>query len=117
MDIDPVFASLIGTAVGGVISFITARQQHRGQLEILKAQHKTEFMAEETVRHFLRNEKWTDRSFEIIRRHVGGFGDDALRQILVRAGAVRTFRDDGSEWWSLLERQEEKYSKKGKAAR
>jgi len=25
----------------------------------------------------------------------------------VRAGAIRTYRDDGSEWWRLLSRMDE----------
>ena len=117
MDIASVLASAIGAAVGGMISLMTAKQQQRSQLEILRAQHKTEFMAEETARHFLLHKGYTDRSFELIKRHLGGFSDDELRRILVRAGGIRVFREDGSEWWSLLERQDEKFNKKGIAVR
>lgn len=117
MELETVIASLLGTAVGGIISYQINRQQHRNQMEVLRLQNKTDYMAEETVRHFLKNDKWVDRSFDVIRKHVGGFDDNELRKILVRAGAIRIFREDGSEWWSLLERQEEKYSKKGKAVR
>ena len=117
MDIASILASTIGAAVGGTIALITARQHNRSQLEILKAQHKTEFMAEETARHFLLHKGYTDRSFELIKRHLGGFNDDELRKILVRAGAIRVFREDGSEWWSLLERQDEKLKKKGISVR
>lgn len=117
VDIASILASTFGAAVGGTIALITARQHHRSQLEILKAQHKTEFMAEETARHFLLHKGYTDRSFELIKRHLGGFNDDELRKILVRAGAIRVFREDGSEWWSLLERQDEKLKKKGISVR
>jgi hypothetical protein len=117
MELDTVIASLLGTAVGGIISYQINRQQHRNQMEVLRLQNKTDYMAEETVRHFLKNEQWVDRSFQVIRKHVGGFEDEELRKILVRAGAIRVFLEDGSEWWSLLERQEEKHAKKGKAVR
>ncbi len=70
-------------------------------------QPRTEFMAEETARMFLSHKSFTDRSFETLRRHLGGFEDDELRKILVRAGAMRIYREDGSEWWRLLTRMDE----------
>jgi hypothetical protein len=47
----------------------------------------------------LRHSKWSQRSFTILRSHVGGSEDDELRRLLVRAGAVRFVnKDDSSEW-------------------
>jgi hypothetical protein len=40
----------------------------------------------------------------VIKVHLGGFADDELRKILVRAGAVRFEAKSGSELWGLLER-------------
>ena len=38
----------------------------------------------------------------MIKKRLGGFGDDELRKLLVRAGAVRAFRNkDGAELWGL----------------
>ena len=101
------FSALLGALVGGGISFLLNRQQFRNQLRILQEQHKVEYMAEETARHFLSHKSFTDRSFETLRNHLGGFEEDELRKILVRAGAIRVYRDDGSEWWRLLSRMEE----------
>ena len=103
----PLF-TLLGTLVGALVTFAVNRQQFRQQLEALKQQHKTEFMAEETARHFLGHKSFTDRSFDMLQKHLGGFEEDELRKILVRAGAVRTYRDDGSEWWYLLSRTGER---------
>lgn len=100
-------STLLGALVGGGISFLVTRQQLRNQLRVLQEQHKVEYMAEETARHFLGHKSFTDRSFETLRNHLGGFADDELRKILVRAGAIRIYRDDGSEWWRLLSRMEE----------
>ncbi len=100
-------ASLFGAVVGGGITYLLNRQQHAQQLRLSREQHKTEYMAEETARHFLSHRGYTDRSFEVLQKHLGGFGDDELRKILVRAGAIRTYRDDGSEWWRLLSRMDE----------
>ena len=109
---DPVVASLLGTVIGGGISYLLNRQLHAHQLASIREQFKTDFMAEETVRHFLGHKSHIDRSFEVIRKSLGGFTDEELRKILVRAGAVRTFRDDGSEWWRLLSRMDEYIERK-----
>ena len=100
-------SALLGAAVGGGISYLLNRQQFANQLRILQEQHKVEFMAEETARHFLSHKSFTDRSFDTLRSHLGGFADDELRRILVRAGAIRIIREDGSEWWRLLSRMDE----------
>jgi hypothetical protein len=100
-------SALLGALVGGGISYALNRQQFRNQLRVLQEQNKVEFMAETTARHFLGHKSFTDRSFETLRNHLGGFGDDELRKILVRAGAIRVYREDGSEWWRLLSRMDE----------
>ena len=65
---------------------------------LLGHQNKTDIMAEETARHFLSHKSYTDRSFDVLQKHLGGFEDNELRKLLVRAGALRVYRDDGSEW-------------------
>lgn len=104
--------ALLGTLIGGLITFAVNRQQFRQQIAALQEQHKTEFMAEETARHFLMHKSYTDRSFDTLSKHLGGFEDNELRKILVRAGAVRVYRDDGSEWWYLLSRSTERIERR-----
>lgn len=99
--------TLAGTLVGGLISYLLQHQRYKQELKVLREEHKTEFMAETTAKHFLNHKSYTDRSFETLKRHLGGFEDDELRKILVRAGAIRTIRDDNSEWWRLLSRMDE----------
>jgi hypothetical protein len=105
-------SALLGAIVGGGISYLLNRQQLANQLRVQQETHKVEYMAEETARHFLGHKAYTDRSFETLRNHLGGFEDDELRKILVRAGAIRVFREDGSEWWRLLSRMEEYIERK-----
>jgi len=93
--------------MGGLISYLLQRRNFYYQLKLKQEELKTEFMAESTVRHFLNHKSYTDRSFVTLKNYLGGFEDDELRKILVRAGAIRTFRDDGSEWWRLLSRMDE----------
>ena len=99
--------SLFGAVVGAFITYLTNRQLQNYQLACLREQFKTEYMAEETARHFLSHKGYVERSFDTLQMYLGGFTDDELRKILVRAGAVRTYRDDGSEWWKLLSRMPE----------
>lgn len=99
--------AIIGAGVSGAVSWLRKRQLHARQLERLRTQSKTEFAAEDTARHLFGPKGYADRSFEVPRTHPGGFDDDELRRIRVRAGAVRTFRDDGSAWWRLLGRMDD----------
>ena len=106
-------ASLGGIQVGGIVNYVLQRQQFAQQLTVLRASNKTEFVAEETARHFLMHKGYVHRSFVTLQQHIGGFDDDELRRLLVRAGAIRVFRDDGTEWWGLLERTDEFLRRKG----
>lgn len=108
--------ALLGTVVGGLISLILQKQRLNHELKLKREEYKTEFMAENTARHFLNHKSYTDRSFETLQKHLGGFDDDELRKILVRSGAIRIIREDGSEWWRLLSRMDEFIErKKGEA--
>ncbi|TND07884.1 MAG: hypothetical protein FD123_2874 [Bacteroidetes bacterium] len=107
-------SGLIGTMIGGLISYFIQKEQLKNEILKIREENKTEFQAEQTARHFLSHANYTDRSFETLQKHLGGFEDDELRKILVRAGAVRVYRDDGSEWWRLLSRMDEYISSKKK---
>ena len=108
--------TLLGTLVGGFISFVLQKQRFRQELKLKQEDNRTEFMAERTVKHFLNHQSFIERSFETIQKQVGGFTDDELRKILVRSGAIRNYREDGSEWWKLLSRMDEYIAQKKKAS-
>ena len=59
---------------------------------------------EAVARRLLNHPTWRWRSFRILKLHLGGFGDDELRRILVGAGAVRFETEPGEEIWGLYER-------------
>ena len=75
-----VIASLLGAIVGGAVSWLLNRQLHAQQLGRLRTEYKTEFAAEDTARHFLGHKGYTDRSFDVLRKHLGGYEDDELRR-------------------------------------
>lgn len=104
--------ALVGTLLGGLLSYFLQRQRFAQEIALKREEFKTEYMAESTAKHFLSHKSHIDRSFETLRNHLGGFTDDELRKILVRAGAVRVVRKDDSEWWRLLSRWDEYVVKK-----
>lgn len=55
-------------------------------------------MTEAAIRHLLQHEQWKRRSFDKIRKHVGGFDDNELSRILVGTGAVRFEGANGEMW-------------------
>lgn len=98
--ITTIVVSAITALATGLVTF--ALQERR-----LRTELRTEFMAEEVARSLLLDERWGKRSFDEIRKRLGGFDEDELRRILVRAGAVRFEADDGRELWGLLARNRE----------
>ena len=98
---------LVGVLVGGLLSWWLQKDRASADLRIALEAVKTEPMAEKTAQYYLNHKGYTDRSFDHLSRRLGGFDDDELRKILVRAGAVRYIRADGSEWWRLLSRTTE----------
>jgi hypothetical protein len=100
-------------AVTGLITFLIQERRLSRELSNLREIHKTEFMAEQTAKVFLNHKKHVDRSFSVLREHLGGFEDDELRKILVRAGAIRVIRKDSQEeMWTLLARSQEFFEDK-----
>ena len=92
--------------VSAITALITAIAAFHLQERKLKWELRTEFMAEQAVRTLLQHKKWQKRSFDEIKRRLGGFGEDELRKILVRAGAVSFEGKDGVELWGLVSRNE-----------
>jgi len=102
----------IPSFIAGIISYLVFHQQ--------LIAYKRDTMTERAAKHFLEHKSYTDRSFKTLNKHLGGWdkNPDELRQILVRAGAIRTLREEvnGSttEWWTLLKRIPEKNKKTSK---
>lgn len=108
---ETILISGISAIIGGLISFLLQNIKHKQEMQKLFESNKTDFMAETTAKYFLSHKSHIDRSFETLKNHLGGFEDDELRKILVRAGAIRVYRDD-VEWWRLLSRMDEYIERK-----
>ena len=106
----------ISAAVAIVVATITSAatiylQKDRLAAELrnrLQSDLRTEFMAEQAIQHLLEHRKWELRSYDQIKARIGGFEDDELRRLLVRAGALRFKGKDGGELWGLRSRNSER---------
>jgi hypothetical protein len=98
-EIQTIATSIITAAITGYIAFATQKERLRWEL-------RTEFMAEQVAKHLLERQRWGKRTFAAIKSRLGGFTDEELRRILVRAGAVRFEGEDGSEFWGLMSRND-----------
>jgi hypothetical protein len=102
---------IIAALIGGLVSIATSvigywvqRAKLRSDFKQDVAQVRTSFMAEAAARELLIQYDKPFRSFIVIRHHIGGFSDDELRRILVRAGALRFMSRSGVELWALYDR-------------
>jgi hypothetical protein len=92
-----VITALVTAVITGLVTFAIQERKLRTEL-------RTEFMAEQAAKQLLESERWAKRSFDEIKKRLGGFEDNELRKILVRAGAVRFESSDGKELWGLASR-------------
>lgn len=107
------FVTITVATIPAIISFIASFILFRFNKEKFKRQT----MAESTARKLLTHKGYTDRSFKAISGYLGGWDEkpNDLRQILVRAGAIRIYREshqgEKEEHWYLLTREKERVLK------
>ncbi len=97
-------AALIAGGVSVVVAGVTAVAAARREERRIRAELRTEFMAEEALRALLLDPRWKLRTFASIKQRVRGFDDRELRQLLIRSGALCFEAQDGAELWGLRER-------------
>jgi len=103
-----VSAALIAAVVSLIIGCVTALVTVGFAERKLRRDYKLEFAAERIAHEMLMDKTWRLRTFEMIAHHLAGFEDNVLRQILVRAGAIRFESEDGIEFWGLLKRNRDR---------
>jgi hypothetical protein len=101
-------AAIVAGLVSLVTGAITAGITYYVTIIKFRLDNRTMFQAEHAARQLMMDEKWRWRTFDILKHHLGGFEDNELRQILVRAGAIRTVANNGKEVWGLLDRNRDK---------
>jgi hypothetical protein len=89
--------SLVTAVLSALVTVFIAEKRVRRDFAL-------DFAAERVARELMLHARWPWRSFRVIKHYLGGFDDDELRRILVRAGAIRHTSPKGVEVWCLLER-------------
>lgn len=98
--IETIITSLLTALITGIITFSIQERKLRTDL-------RTEFMAEQAAKELLESPNWQKRSFDEIKKRLGGFDDNELRKILVRSGAICFKGQDDKELWGLISRNKE----------
>ncbi len=99
------FETLVIAALSGAFAGYTS---YRVQERKLRKEYQLQDSAERVATTLLQDSKWRLRSFKVIRHHLGGFEDNELRKLLVRAGAIRFKARGGEELWGLIERNKDR---------
>jgi hypothetical protein len=97
-------AALLAAAIAGAVALATTLLTIRATEHRLRREFQLDFAAERVAHQLMRDSEWPLRSLAVIKIHLGGFADDELRKILVRAGAIRFESRSGLELWGLLDR-------------
>jgi hypothetical protein len=100
--------SIVTSIITALVTLWVAAGRTRADTSISDARTRQdfalEFAAETVAKALMSDAEWRWRTFEVIKHHLGGFEDDELRKLLVRAGAIRATAKGGEEVWGLLER-------------
>ncbi len=112
----PVWALLgviIGGSLTGLINFLLQKSQFKHNKEMYYLQNQSREQVKEILLDLLNHRSHTDRSFEAIRKRIGGYNEDSIRQMLHEVGAIPSSRKDGAgEWWYLKTRAQERIEKR-----
>ncbi len=102
----PIIPALIAAIVSLLVSVVGAWAVVTAAEGRLRQEFQLQSASESVARRLMQAPQSKLRSFAVIKYHLGGFkDDDELRQILLRAGAVRfEVANDPVEYWGLLER-------------
>lgn len=104
--------ALVGVVVGSMLTGLLNLVQQRRAFEHEKSMYLLRNSGTEMVKQLLtamlEHRRFVERSFAALRQPIGGYSDDQVRQLLHEVGARRRTREDGSEWWYLVSREDER---------
>jgi hypothetical protein len=105
------FGVVVGGLMTGAVNFLTQRASFRHEREMYTLKNASEENAKVMLEEMLNHRTHVDRSFEALRKPIGGFSDDVVRRLLLAINARRFERGDGSEWYFLTSRLDEHVAK------
>jgi len=104
---------VVGALASGVINLMLQKRQFSHEKEMHVLRNQASENVKSLLTEMLGHKSHTDRSFEAIRKKVGGYTDDEIRQLLHEIGAKKVTRGNGKkEWWYLASREAERIEKR-----
>jgi len=99
---------LVGALTTGLLNLIFQSRQFVHNVKM----HQLENQSCENVKVLLieklNHHEHTDRSFEALKKNIGGFKDDEIRLLLHEIEAVQVKNKNGEEYWYLRSRSDER---------
>jgi hypothetical protein len=100
---------VIGAIASGAVNLMLQKRQFSHEKEMHVIQNKSSENVKALLTEMLSHKSFTDRSFDAIRKKIGGYSDNEIRQLLHEIDAKKASRIDGKEeWWYLTSREEER---------
>jgi hypothetical protein len=104
---------VVGAFTSGVINIMLQKRQFAHEKEMHQIKNKSSENVKSFLVEMLSHKSYTDRSFEAIRKKVGGFTDEEVQQLLHEIEAKKVIRsEDKKEYWYLKSREEERIKKR-----
>lgn len=103
---------VVGTILAGFINWLLEKQKYSNQLKLLVRENVGKEAVKQMLQDMLNHRNHIDRSFVALKGPIGGYSDDEIRKLLHEIEAKKVNRKDGSEWWYLLERQQERIARR-----
>lgn len=99
---------IVGTLGTGLINWLLQKNQFQHNVNMYHLQNKSSEVVKQMLLDMLNHKSYVDRSFVTLKAPIGGYSDDEIRQMLHDIEAKKSVREDGSEWWYLLSRRDER---------
>lgn len=100
------FGIIIGAFINYLSNYCLQKQRFSFEIKKIREENKTDYMAVDTIKKFLNDEKFNDRKFSTLKKHLRGFEEDELRKLLIRSGAICIEgKENNEELWTLLDKK------------
>ncbi|WP_409433379.1 hypothetical protein ACJ3XI_02430 [Litorimonas sp. RW-G-Af-16] len=98
---------VIGALLSGLINYLLQKQRFKHDKDMFLTQNQSTEMVKALLLEMMSHKSYTDRKFEALKKPIGGYSDDRVRQLLHELNAKKVDRD-GEEWWYLVDREQER---------
>ena len=104
---------IVGAVATGMFNYLMQKRQFSHDKEMYLLQNQSAENVKALLKEMLSHKSYTDRSFDALKKAVGGYSEDEIRQLLHEISAKKTSRNNGTEeWWYLAEREQERIAKR-----